>query len=372
MPADQRGQTYRTNTGWGIRYYDETGCRRRKSGFRTKSEARAWFDEVERPRQRGVSKASTRIVTFSELVDQYLEAHAAGREAATIRTLRERLAYALSPFGSMRLRELQDCVGEIAAWQATLPPGSRYGITQAFRQTLEAGVRWRLMSQNPAKLAGPNPQPRPKEFSAFTRSEIDLLAIELGRWGPIAVFASETGMRPEEWLALEWRDVSREQRVALVERTFSGGKMKPYGKTTRSRRRVPLSERALDALDTVPRRIDSGIIFRAPGGGGGVAAGHGRYLDLHNFRAREWKPALEAAGLSKDQRIMDLRHTFATLALAAGIPIFELARYMGTSVEMIDRTYGHLAPGSEDVARAKLDAHAKAEEPGLGHEWATS
>ena len=29
---------------------------------------------------------------------------------------------------------------------------------------------------------------------------------------------------------------------------------------------------------------------------------------------------------------------------------------MGTSVEMIDRTYGHLAAGSEDVAAAKLDA----------------
>jgi hypothetical protein len=35
---------------------------------------------------------------------------------------------------------------------------------------------------------------------------------------------------------------------------------------------------------------------------------------------------------------------------------FELARYMGTSVEMIDRTYGHLAAGSEQAARDKLDA----------------
>jgi hypothetical protein len=31
---------------------------------------------------------------------------------------------------------------------------------------------------------------------------------------------------------------------------------------------------------------------------------------------------------------------------------------MGTSVEMIDRTYGHLATGAEDTARAKLDADA--------------
>jgi hypothetical protein len=45
-------------------------------------------------------------------------------------------------------------------------------------------------------------------------------------------------------------------------------------------------------------------------------------------------------------------------ALAAGVSIFELARLLGTSVRMIDRTYGHLARDSEDAIRAKLDARA--------------
>jgi integrase len=53
-----------------------------------------------------------------------------------------------------------------------------------------------------------------------------------------------------------------------------------------------------------------------------------------------------------------LRHTFATEALAAGVSIFELARLMGTSVAMIDRTYGHLARDSEAAIRARLDARA--------------
>lgn len=44
---------------------------------------------------------------------------------------------------------------------------------------------------------------------------------------------------------------------------------------------------------------------------------------------------------------------------AAGISIFELSRVMGTSVGMIDRTYGHLAIDSEDVIRARLDARAE-------------
>jgi hypothetical protein len=42
----------------------------------------------------------------------------------------------------------------------------------------------------------------------------------------------------------------------------------------------------------------------------------------------------------------------------SGIGLFELARYMGTSVEMLDRVYGHLVVGAEQAARAKLDAAA--------------
>ena len=45
-----------------------------------------------------------------------------------------------------------------------------------------------------------------------------------------------------------------------------------------------------------------------------------------------------------------------TLDASAGLSVFELARYMGTSVEMIDATYGHLAAGTERAARERLDA----------------
>jgi hypothetical protein len=41
--------------------------------------------------------------------------------------------------------------------------------------------------------------------------------------------------------------------------------------------------------------------------------------------------------------------------LAAGVSMFELARYMGTSVEQIEKTYGHLLPDSLDRTRAALD-----------------
>jgi integrase len=153
-------------------------------------------------------------------------------------------------------------------------------------------------------------------------------------------------MRPSEWLAVEWRDVDRKAGVVLVERSHAYGVTKSYGKTARSRRRVPLSARALEALDAVPRRLDVRLVF---------VGGRGDVVDLKHFRRGQWRPALEAAGV-RPRRIYDLRHSFATWALDAGLSIFELARYMGTSVEMIDRTYGHLAQGAEDAARTKLDA----------------
>jgi integrase len=95
-------------------------------------------------------------------------------------------------------------------------------------------------------------------------------------------------------------------------------------------------------------RLDTPLLFPAPRGG---------YAGLDTWRAREWYPALEAAGIEK-RGPYHLRHTFATEALAAGISIFELARLMGTSVRMIDKTYGHLARDSEESLRARLDARA--------------
>ena len=55
------------------------------------------------------------------------------------------------------------------------------------------------------------------------------------------------------------------------------------------------------------------------------------------------------------RRIYDLRDTYATFSLAAGVSLFSLARRMGTSVAMIDRTYGHLAPDAEEYERGLLD-----------------
>jgi hypothetical protein len=57
----------------------------------------------------------------------------------------------------------------------------------------------------------------------------------------------------------------------------------------------------------------------------------------------------------------DLRHTYATFALRAGVSIFDLSRFMGASLAMIDRHYGHLARDGREHTVALLDALAAEE-----------
>jgi hypothetical protein len=64
------------------------------------------------------------------------------------------------------------------------------------------------------------------------------------------------------------------------------------------------------------------------------------------------------------------RHTYASWAIAAGLPTFEIAATMGTSLEQLSKTYAHLLPDSADRARVALDTYinnaAEAAERGVG------
>ena len=58
----------------------------------------------------------------------------------------------------------------------------------------------------------------------FTRNEIDALAVELGsRYGPLVVFAAETELRTNEWMALERRDIDRSATAVIVQRRYADG-----------------------------------------------------------------------------------------------------------------------------------------------------
>ena len=352
----QQGQVLKLKTRgtdgkpmWAYRYrVDGRGSPRPQvGGFASQGQAlQALQVALERLHRRNGRLAQ---ITLSGLAEEYLAQHEA--EPRTTAKLRWLLAKATCALGDRRVVELRS--DEIGAWRTTLPEGHRFEATQALRQVLNRAVAWKVIDSNPAKAGVDNPRrqhPEKRPFESW--AEINALAERFGPiHGPMVVFAAATGLRPGEWIALEQRDVDRDARVVYVRRSFAHGRLKDT-KTRRSMRAVPLQAIALEALNRLPSRSETPLLFPAPRGG---------YLDLHNFRARAWKPAQRAAGIEPLRRPYDLRHTFATFALRASISTFDLSRFMGASLTMIDRHYGHLARDGRQHAVALLDGLASSE-----------
>ena len=336
---------------WAYRYrLGGRGSKRvQRGGFASEPDAAEALEcELERLRR---ERRVSRSLTLAELVEVYLAQHDV--EQVTIEKLRWLLGKAVAVFGGRPVGELRS--EELSAWRIALSAGYRFDATQALRQVLARAVVWGMIDANPAKLGVDNPSPRRREQRPFESwAELDAVAANLSpRYGPMVIFAAATGLRPAEWLALEWRDLDLEARVVYVHRSFTKGRLK-CPKTEASRRAVPLQTIAVEAIERQPLSRRSLLVFPAERGG---------YLDLHNFRNREWKPAQLAAGIEPLRRVYDLRPTFATFALRAGISTFDLSRYMGASLTMIDRHYGHLARDGREHAIRLLDELSAGERP---------
>jgi integrase len=347
MPADRYGSVDRLARSWRARWYDEHGKRQAKAGFQSKSDARAYKqareEEVAALLRLGGGAARRReMPDLNALCDEFLAQHVA--EANTIATLTARLKRARDQFGDTRVDRLS--VAELRAWRKTLPERSAWHYVKALRQVLHYGVAVGLLDDNLATKI-PNPQPKRREVPAFASlTEVEAVAAELASpYRAIPIFAALTGLRPSEWLALERGDVDSD--VVRVRRVLTDGQLKPYGKQRGSLRDVPLPARAAEALRELPIRLDTRILF--------PSQRRSNYLDLPSWRRRHWDPAVKAAGL-EHRSPYALRHTYASLAIAAGVSLFELARFMGTSVSQIDTTYGHLLPDALDRTRTALDS----------------
>jgi hypothetical protein len=178
MPSVQRGQVYKLGGGsWAYRYRDEHGRRRQRGGFKTKGEASDALSDALDVARLGPLAAARRDWTVAELVERYLAQHQAA--PATIARLTAMTKKATAAFGDVRLRELLP--DEIGAWAKRLPEGHRHDAMVAFRQVLNAGVRWKLIDENPAKLV-PNPLPRRVSSARLRPASIRRGRSQAGRW----------------------------------------------------------------------------------------------------------------------------------------------------------------------------------------------
>ena len=135
-------------------------------------------------------------------------------------------------------------------------------------------------------------------------------------------------------------------RLIRVCKRYTDGRIEQGTKTV-PERFVPLRARVLEALDAMPTRIDTPILFPAPRGG---------YLEINRFRLRHWYPALRAAGLEQ-RGIYTMRHTFATWAIESDVKLSYLAQMMGTSIREIEDTYFRWLQRTDEQLLATLDAY---------------
>jgi len=181
---------------------------------------------------------------------------------------------------------------------------------------------------------------------------------------PLFAFALVTGMRPGEYLALQWKDVDHISGAVAVRRALAqsaeGSWKFEEPKTARSRRSIPLPPSVIKALHSHRRRQAVEILAAGPGYTNHdlvFAAENGSPLAIRNLVRRHFKPILKAAGLPSSFRLYDLRHSCATLLLSAGENPKIVAERLGhASVTMTLDVYSHVLPDMQRAATEKLEA----------------
>lgn len=284
--------------------------------------------------------------TFNEACEWLLDNHDGDRN--TVKRLELSLKRARDEFGATFVDDLT--YSALVSWRKTLlkdglAATTVHGYTQAVKQTLNSCMRRGLIAESPA-LHLANPLPGAGQILPFERfDEAEAIGKELpAEYSALPVFGCLSGLRPEEWLALERGDI-RDGWIHVNKR-FVDGMLKRGTKNGAAERMVPFHPLAAEALRRQPARLDTRLLF--PGEQGG-------YLILANFRPDVWKPAFVAAGV-KERRLKDMRHTYATWQLTGNCNVWHLSKVMGTAVYQIERTYGRWIPGSEAVVLGAMDA----------------
>jgi integrase len=149
---------------------------------------------------------------------------------------------------------------------------------------------------------------------------------------PIVTIALYTGMRKSEILQLKWDNVDLKHGFILLELTKNG-----------ERREIPINARVREALTGITRRLDVPYVFYDPITGK-------PYEDIK----RSFTSACRRAGIN-DFRFHDLRHTFASQLVMAGVDLTTVKELLGHKTLTMTLRYAHLAPSHKVKAVDLLD-----------------
>jgi integrase len=238
-------------------------------------------------------------------------------------------------------------------------------MAATLRALLEEAVREELIEENPVHHAG-------RLYSAAKRLRDDpdpftleeLHRIEgacLDRWPQwygFLLFQARTGARVGEAIALQWRDIDLSRAQAQIRRTMPIHRELGEPKTQASRRSVDLSPELVAALSRqeASQRAKSfkagkdmpSWVFASP---------EGNAPDYSAFR-RAFSRMQRRAGL-RERRPHDLRHSYASLSLAAGKPLTYVSAQLGhRSPQITLQIYARWVPGTDAGAKDILDQSA--------------
>jgi len=153
---------------------------------------------------------------------------------------------------------------------------------------------------------------------------------------PIVIMALNTGMRKGEILTLTWDNVDLKHGFILLDKTKNG-----------DRREIPINETLRETLQGIVRRLDGGHAFYDTTTG----------KPFRNV-TRSFATACRNAKV-KDFRFHDLRHTFASHLVMAGVDITTVSRLLGHKNLTMTLRYAHLSPNHMSKAVDILDSTLK-------------
>ncbi len=275
---------------------------------------------------------------------------------------------ARKPLSTVSPADIQELYTSIMAG-GTGPHGVRK-LHAVLRQALQQAVKWRELTQNPALFVDlPRVKRKPElrilhapDFPAFVQA-----ALEEDRLGVLWVLALATGMRPEEYLGLQWGDFSPDSRRVTVNRVLVRPLKRVAGqppwrfeapKTEKSRRTLTIeptmaallrhhrAQQNQEKLAAGPAYDDHGLVF---------ANELGAPLHLDNLRNRNLKRILERAGLPLNLTPYSLRHSAATALLKDRESLKVVSELLGHStIRLTGDIYSHVTDDMLEEASAKL------------------